>query len=68
MHLSADVTTARTVGARRGEPVVLRVDAAGMHAAGALLYRATNGVWLTDRVPPDRLAEDPQRGHLIIGG
>jgi putative RNA 2'-phosphotransferase len=59
VHLSADVATARTVGARRGEPVVLRVDAAGMHAAGALFYRATNGVWLTDRVPPERLSVDP---------
>ena len=53
VHLSPDEATARSVGGRRGEPVVLRVDAAGMHAAGFLFYRAANGVWLTDRVPPD---------------
>jgi putative RNA 2'-phosphotransferase len=52
VHLSADVPTAQAVGARRGRPVVLRVDAAGMHAAGLAFYEATNGVWLTDRVPP----------------
>jgi putative RNA 2'-phosphotransferase len=59
VHLSADVATARTVGARRGEPVVLRVDAGGMHAAGQAFFRATNGVWLTERVPPTRLATEP---------
>ena len=58
VHLSADVGTARTVGARRGRPVVLRVDAAGMHAAGLVFHRATNGVWLTDRVPPRWFAPD----------
>jgi putative RNA 2'-phosphotransferase len=57
------VSTARTVGARRGRPVVLRVDAAGMHAAGMTFYRASNGVWLTDRVPPEWLAPDPVRPH-----
>ena len=58
MHLSADVATARTVGARRGRPVVLRVDAAGMHASGAAFCRATNGVWLTAGVPPQWIAVD----------
>jgi putative RNA 2'-phosphotransferase len=52
VHLSADQDTARTVGARRGRPVILSIDAAGMHAAGHLFYRAANGVWLTDHVPP----------------
>lgn len=56
VHLSPDVGTARTVGARRGRPVILRVDAAGMAAAGARFLRADNGVWLTDAVPPERLA------------
>ena len=56
VHLSADPETARTVGARRGEPVVLRVDAGGMHAAGTAFFRATNGVWLTGHVPPERLS------------
>ena len=52
VHLSPDTATARTVGARRGEPVVLAVDAAGMHAAGHRFFRAANGVWLTAAVPP----------------
>jgi putative RNA 2'-phosphotransferase len=52
VHLSAGQATAAAVGARRGPPVVLRVDAAGMHAAGHEFRCAANGVWLTDRVPP----------------
>jgi putative RNA 2'-phosphotransferase len=64
VHLSPDVMTARAVGARRGEPVILRVDAAALHADGQLFYQAANGVWLTDHVPPDRLrplSTDPDR-------
>ncbi|MEJ3747228.1 RNA 2'-phosphotransferase [Actinomycetes bacterium KLBMP 9797] len=52
VHLSADRHTATTVGARRGEPVILVVDAAAMHDNGHAFYQATNGVWLTDHVPP----------------
>jgi putative RNA 2'-phosphotransferase len=55
VHLSTDVPTAIKVGARRGKPVVLVVDAAAMHKAGMLFYRSANGVWLTDRVPPEYL-------------
>jgi putative RNA 2'-phosphotransferase len=52
VHLSQDVPTATAVGTRRGKAVILTVDAAGMHAAGLVFYRAANGVWLTDAVPP----------------
>ena len=55
VHLSSDPATARRVGARRGDPVVLVVDAAGMAGAGAEFWLSTNGVWLTDSVPADRL-------------
>ena len=55
VHLSTDVATARVVGARRGRPVVLRVDAAAMVTAGARFTRSANGVWLVDAVPPSRL-------------
>ncbi|MDH6117416.1 RNA 2'-phosphotransferase [Kitasatospora sp. GAS204B] len=55
VHLSADVETALKVGARHGRPVVLRVDAAGLAAAGHEFRISANGVWLTDTVPPDRL-------------
>jgi putative RNA 2'-phosphotransferase len=35
----------------RGKPVLLRVDAHGMRAAGHVFFCSANGVWLTDRVP-----------------
>ena len=56
VHLSPDVPTARAVGARRGRAVVLRVDAAGMAAAGQVFTRSANGVWLVDAVPPSYLS------------
>jgi putative RNA 2'-phosphotransferase len=56
VHLSAEQRAAAVVGARRGRPVVLRVDAAGMAAAGHEFFRAANGVWLTAAVPPGFLA------------
>jgi putative RNA 2'-phosphotransferase len=59
VHLSADPGTAATVGARRGKPVILRIDAAGMHADGHEFFRAASGVWLTDRVPPDFISTPP---------
>ena len=52
VHLSADVATARQVGARRGRPVILEVDAAGLHAGGQVFVRADDGVWMTDAVAP----------------
>lgn len=51
VHLSADQDTARKVGARRGQPVILTVQAGLMQQAGHLFYRSENGVWLTDSVP-----------------
>ena len=55
VHLSTDVATARRVGSRRGPPVVLGVDAAGMQADGAVFTRSANGVWLVAAVPPGYL-------------
>jgi len=52
VHLSPDEATARAVGGRRGRPVVLSVDAEGMHHDGSVFYRSGNGVWLVDGVPP----------------
>jgi putative RNA 2'-phosphotransferase len=56
VHLSPDVATARAVGARRGRPVVLRVDAAAMVVDGHDFARSDNGVWLVGAVPPRFLA------------
>ncbi|MET8221901.1 RNA 2'-phosphotransferase [Streptomyces sp. NPDC005301] len=52
VHLSADRETATRVGARRGRPVVLSVDAAAMHRDGHVFHVSENGVWLTAAVPP----------------
>jgi putative RNA 2'-phosphotransferase len=56
VHLSADVDTARRVGARHGFPAILRVDAQRMRADGLVFYCSDNGVWLTDTVLPRYLA------------
>lgn len=54
VHLSADVRTAEIVARRREGPhVILRVRAAAMHAAGLAFFLSENGVWLTERVPPE---------------
>ena len=52
VHLSRDVQTAVQVGARHGKPLVLKIDALGMHAADFDFYRSENGVWLVEAVPP----------------
>ncbi|WP_410599936.1 RNA 2'-phosphotransferase [Amycolatopsis sp. lyj-90] len=59
VHLSATVDTARAVGARRGVPVLLAVDARGMAAAGHEFQVSANGVWLTAAVPPEFLRRLP---------
>jgi putative RNA 2'-phosphotransferase len=51
VHLSCDPRTATAVGQRHGRPVILKVDAARMHADGLKFYCSANGVWLTDEVP-----------------
>lgn len=55
VHLSSDRQTAEAVGRRRGQPSILRVDAAAAHAAGVRFYLADNGVWLADPVAPTYL-------------
>ena len=57
VHLSADLATARAVGARHGRPIVLSVDAAAMAAHGHTFRVTGNGVWLTATVPPNYLRE-----------
>ncbi|MFR0358694.1 RNA 2'-phosphotransferase [Streptomyces sediminimaris] len=52
VHLSPDRGTATRVGARRGRPVVLPVDAGAMHRDGHVFRVSANGVWLTQAVPP----------------
>jgi len=51
VHLSADVETAKKVGARHGKPVILMIRTEAMHQFGHTFYLSANGVWLTDAVP-----------------
>jgi putative RNA 2'-phosphotransferase len=52
VHLSSDVDTATRVGARRGKPVVLTVQAGAMYVEGYEFRVSENGVWLVAAVPP----------------
>ena len=38
VHLSADIDTAKMVGARRGKPIILNVLAREMHESGHTFY------------------------------
>jgi putative RNA 2'-phosphotransferase len=61
VHLSPDQATAQIVARRRkGEDVILAVDAGRMAADGSAFFLSENGVWLTDHVPASYLsvAED----------
>lgn len=51
VHLSTTAESARRVGARRGPPVVLAVDAGKMASEGLTFYVTDNDVWLTASVP-----------------
>jgi putative RNA 2'-phosphotransferase len=55
VHLSPTREIARSVGARRGRPVVLEVEALRMWTDGHVFHLTANGVWLTERVPPGYL-------------
>jgi putative RNA 2'-phosphotransferase len=57
VHLSQSIEAATRVGARRGKPIVLEVAAAKLAATGHQFYLSSNGVWLTDHVPPTFLRQ-----------
>ena len=52
VHLHSDASIAENVGARRGAPVLLRIQSLQMVDEGYEFYVSTNQVWLTDHVPP----------------
>jgi putative RNA 2'-phosphotransferase len=56
VHLSADRETAERVGRRRGEPVILTVDAKRLADGGQTFLITGNDVWLTDAVAPAAIA------------
>lgn len=52
VHLSKDTNTAENVaGRRKGENVILVIDATWMRADGFKFFISKNGVYLTDHVP-----------------
>lgn len=51
VHLSPNATTAEQVGARRGQAIILEINAGGMALNGHAFYLSENGVWLTEHVP-----------------
>ena len=52
VHLSKDFETAKQVGSRHGECVVLVINAKKMYKDGIKFYLSENGVWLTESVDP----------------
>ncbi len=50
VHLSPDLATAHRVGQRRGQPVIIIVEAGQMWREGHPFFRSDNDVWLTDQV------------------
>lgn len=50
VHMSKDLDTAKKVGSRHGDPVVLVVNSGMMHNDGVKFYLSQNGVWLTEYV------------------
>ena len=53
VHLSPDEETAQRVGARRGKPIIIRVESGRMHRDGYEFFLSANGVWLSEHVPTE---------------
>lgn len=51
VHLSKDTKTATKVGSRRGEPVILTIDAKKAHEDGIEFFVSNNEVILTKHIP-----------------
>ncbi len=51
VHMSDNEETAKHVGSRHGQPVILQIDSAKMHEDGLVFYKSNNDVYLTDSVP-----------------
>ncbi len=59
VHMSTDRALMIEVAKRRGKPVLLRIDAAGMHGDGHRFFVTGNQVYLTEHVPPQYLTVEP---------
>jgi len=67
VHLSAEEVNAIKVGQRHGNPIVLTIQAAAMGQAGYQFFCSQNGVWLTERVPPQYIVF-PSKAGPVSGG
>lgn len=65
VHLSKDIETAMSVGARHGNPVILEIDAVEMFKNGFVFYESKNGVILIDEVP-SRYINILDKGQLLL--
>jgi len=52
VHLTADISTALSIGGRHGTPVAIPIDAAAMSANGHVFYHGAGSIWMTNAVPP----------------
>ena len=57
VHLSKDIETAKKVGKRHGNPVILKVYSGQMGRDGVKFYLSENGVWLTKKVDVEYLGK-----------
>ena len=57
VHLSLTPEAARKVGRRHGRPVVYAVRCGEMAKSGSKFFVSANGVWLTEKVPPEFLVK-----------
>jgi len=53
VHLSDNRQTAMIVGQRHGKPAIIGIKSKAMNRNGYRFYLSTNGVWLTEYVPPE---------------
>lgn len=58
VHLSKDIETARNVGKRHGEVVILLIDIEGLMKIGHKFYLSENEVWLCDDIPSEYILWD----------
>lgn len=57
VHLSTNIETAKNVGSRHGNPIVLSIRSGDMLKDGFKFYVSNNGVWLTESVPSKYIEE-----------
>ena len=58
VHLTENLETAQKVGARRGKPMILTINAEAMAQAGHRFYISDNDVWLAETVPPEFMSRE----------